>query len=314
MAQLDNFFANHIDIILEVIFITIGLQLFYTAYRILQDPTNKTRIGSALFWAILSITFIFGPYLPNIVNGIFVVILALLTLFKQVSVGSLAGSSEEVQEKRSEKFGNKIFIPVILLGVTALIVSMLFPSLSSAVVGFGALVSLIAIIVLVKPQANQVLEESDRMVQQVSTVGILPQLLAAIGGIFTAAGVGDVIASLITNIMPSDALLWGVIAYVLGMVIFTMIMGNAFAAFSVITVGIGMPFVIEAGADPAIAAALAMTAGFCGTLMTPMAGNFNALPAALLETKSEYSVIKEQVVFALVMIVVHIVLMYLWAF
>ena len=89
-----------------------------------------------------------------------------------------------------------------------------------------------------------------------------------------------------------------------------MVMGNAFAAFTVITLGIGVPFVFSLGADPIIAGALAMTAGFCWTLMTPMAGNFNALPVALLEMKSEFGVIKDQVPFAFIMIVVHVILMY----
>ena len=106
----------------------------------------------------------------------------------------------------------------------------------------------------------------------------------------------------------------GSIAYVLGMFIFTIIMGNAFAAFTVITAGIGIPFVLTQGADPVIAGALAMTAGYCGTLLTPMAGNFNILPVALLEIKDEYKVIKAQAPEALVLLVDHIVLMYFWAF
>ncbi len=52
------------------------------------------------------------------------------------------------------------------------------------------------------------------------------------------------------------------------MAIFTAIMGNAFAAFSVITAGIGLPFVFAQGGDPVICSILALTAGFCGTLVT----------------------------------------------
>lgn len=37
-----------------------------------------------------------------------------------------------------------------------------------------------------------------------------------------------------------------------------------------------------------------MYAGYCGTLMTPMAANFNIVPAALLELKDKYQVIKVQ--------------------
>lgn len=139
-------------------------------------------------------------------------------------------------------------------------------------------------------------------------------MLAALGAIFTAAGVGDVIASIISGIVPDNSPLFGVIAYVLGMVIFTMVMGNAFAAFTVITAGIGIPFVFNLGGDPIVSSALAMTAGYCGTLMTPMAGNFNALPVALLEIKDEHAVVKDQIPVAIVMIILHIVLMYFMAF
>jgi uncharacterized membrane protein len=174
--------------------------------------------------------------------------------------------------------------------------------------------SLVLAMLIFKASPKLTLKESDRMVQQVGTVGILPQLLAALGVLFTTAGVGDVIADMISGFVPEGNRFVGVIAYVLGMVIFTMIMGNGFAAFTVITAGIGVPFVIAQGADPVIAGALAMTAGFCGTLMTPMAANFNALPAALLEMKNPNGVIKAQTPIALVLIVVHIALMYFWAF
>lgn len=93
-----------------------------------------------------------------------------------------------------------------------------------------------------------------------------------------------------------------------------MLMGNAFAAFTVITTSIGIPFVIAQGGDPIVAGALAMTGGFCGTLLTPMAANFNTLPVALLEMKQEFGVIKAQAPIALALIVIHIALMYFWAF
>jgi uncharacterized membrane protein len=99
------------------------------------------------------------------------------------------------------------------------------------------------------------------------------------------------------------------------MALFTMIMGNAFAAFAVITIGIGIPFVFSQGANPVIASALALTAGYCGTLMTPMAANFNIVPTAILEIDDKkYGLIKYQVPVALTMLVIHIILMYVWAF
>ncbi|SII57215.1 Protein of uncharacterised function (DUF979) [Mycobacteroides abscessus subsp. abscessus] len=125
---------------------------------------------------------------------------------------------------------------------------------------------------------------------------------------------GQVISKGISSFLPEGNHLIGAIAYILGMVLFTMLMGNAFAAFTVITASIGIPFVIAQGGDPIVAGALAMTGGFCGTLLTPMAANFNTLPVALLEMKQEFGVIKAQAPIALALIVIHIALMYFWAF
>ncbi len=152
------------------------------------------------------------------------------------------------------------------------------------------------------------------MIQQVGPSSILPQLLGALGTVFTAAGVGEVISSGISSIIPEGNILFGVIAYCLGMAVFTIIMGNAFAAFAVITAGIGIPFVFSQGADPVIAGALALTAGYCGTLLTPMAANFNVVPAALLEMKDKNGVIKAQAPVAITLLIMHIVLMYFLAF
>ena len=196
------------------------------------------------------------------------------------------------------------------LAISSLVIAQIFPALSQSVLGIGALIGTVTLLFTIRRGPKTLLPESDRMIQQVSTTGILPQLLGALGTVFTAAGVGDVVSGLVQGVIPAESRFWGVLVYVLGMVLFTMVMGNAFAAFTVITLGIGVPFVFSLGADPIIAGALAMTAGFCGTLMTPMAGNFNALPVALLEMKSEFGVIKDQVPFALIMIVVHVVLMY----
>jgi uncharacterized membrane protein len=57
-----------------------------------------------------------------------------------------------------------------------------------------------------------------------------------------------------------------------------------------------------------------MLAGFCGTLMTPMAANFNLVPASLLELKDQYGVIRAQVATAVPMLALNILLIYFVAF
>ena len=115
--------------------------------------------------------------------------------------------------------------------------------------------------------------------------------------------------------VPETSQLATVMAYCMGMAIFTMIMGNAFAAFAVITAGIGLPMVIIGhGGDPAIVGVLGMLSGYCGTLLTPMAANFNVVPAALLELDDKYHVVKLQAAPALLMLAINITLMYTLAF
>ncbi|HEL1584149.1 TPA: DUF979 domain-containing protein [Streptococcus suis] len=300
--------------ILEIAYVVIGLQFCHTAYRSFLDKVNNSRYGTGLFWGILGVIFLAGTYLPPVVTGILVVVLAMLTLFKQVKIGTLEPLDEAATEKSASKLGFSIFLPVIALAVVAFLVAQLFPELSRIALVVAAATGTILALVITRAHPKELLVENNRMVQLTSTSSILPQLLAALGAIFTLAGVGDVVANLISGLVPDGSRFFGVVAYVLGMVIFTMIMGNAFAAFTLITAGIGMPFVFSLGADPIIAGAFAMTAGYCGTLLTPMAANFNALPAALLEMKDPNGVIKAQAPVALTMILVHIALMYFLAF
>lgn len=304
-------FVNNL---LEFFFILVGLLLGYVALKVAMDKTNPSRIGTALFWLLLGIVFAIGNFIPSAISGAILLVVGVLTLTNQVKVGHIKEVKEEEAQVSSKRLGNLVFVPVITLAVVAVGIAQFTPLGGQAGIGIGAVVSLIVAMIITKSSPKEALEDGNRMVQQVGAVGFLPQLLAALGVIFTAAGVGDVIANAISGVIPQGNPLIGVIAYSFGMVIFTMIMGNAFAAFTVITAGIGIPFVISQGGDPAVAGALAMTVGFCGTLMTPMAANFNALPVALLEMKDDNGVIKEQIPMALIMIVFHIILMYFWAF
>ena len=208
----------------------------------------------------------------------------------------------------------KIFIPSIIIALVALLIAQFTAISGVAAVGIAAIIALIATFLITKATTSEFLEDSNRMFQSVGATAILPQLLAALGALFTAAGVGDVISSMISSVIPEGNILIGITAYCIGMALFTAIMGNGFAAFSVITVGIGVPFVFAQGGNPIVASALGMTAGFCGTLLTPMAANFNILPVALLEVKDKNAVIKAQSIFAIILLAIHIPLMYFLAF
>ena len=154
-----------------------------------------------------------------------------------------------------------------------------------------------------------------RLMDAVGWAGILPQMLASLGAVFAIAGVGDVVGRLMAGVIPDGSRLAAVLAYGLGMALFTMAMGNAFAAFPVMAAAIGMPLLIhQYHGDPAIVAAIGMLAGFCGTLMTPMAANFNVVPAALLDLPDRNAVVKAQVGTALPLLAINIALIYFLAF
>jgi len=141
---------------------------------------------------------------------------------------------------------------------------------------------------------------------------ILPPFLASLGTIFTASKIGDLIAAGIHKVIPGENLFLLIVANCLGMALFTMVMGNSFAAFPVITAGVLVPLIVRPfGVDPAMAAIITLTAGSTGTLMTPMAANFNIVPTALLDMRDQYGVIKFQAPFALTIWTCHIIVMWL---
>lgn len=303
-----------VDILLEGIYILAGLVLLMTAFTAFRDEGHPKRIGTTVFWTILGLIFIFGKYVPSVLIGSLLLFMGVLTATKQVTFGTLKNSTEEFREKKAKEIGNKIFIPALAIAVVAFGVAQ-FTELGGLVgLGFGAIIATILALVTTKTNPKYISHDGSRLLQQVGSASILPQLLAALGALFNAAGVGEVISNGISGIIPEGNILAGVIAYCVGMALFTMIMGNAFAAFAVITAGVGLPFVFAQGADPAIAGVLALTAGYCGTLMTPMAANFNIVPAAILETKSKNRVIISQIPVALTTLVIHVVLMYTLAF
>ena len=296
------------NILLEIFYTLIGLYMASTMIFTLKDKNHKTRIGTSLFWGIISAIFIFGKIIPP------VIVIAFLSAFKQINIGTLKQLDSTFTQLKAEKLGLKIFVPSLAIAIIAMLIAT-FTDLSGTVaIGISSTIALLLTFILTKATPTQYVEDSNRMFQSVGVFSILPQLLASLGALFTAAGVGDVISGMISGVIPEGNALAGVIAYCVGMALFTAIMGNGFAAFSVITVGIGVPFVFAQGGDPVVCSALALTAGFCGTLLTPMAANFNMLPAALLETRDKNVVIKAQAPFAIALLIIHIVLMYTLGF
>jgi uncharacterized membrane protein len=305
---------------------------FFAALALLSilDQANARRLRNAAFYALLALSFWAGHALGDLGNGLLalgLVVIAVLGLGQ----GKPPTTTQEERRASAEKRGNALFLPALIIPAVALagtlivqhtewgglIIQDQHKTLVSLVL--GVLIAITVLMVWLKPPLLAPLQEGRRLMDSVGWAAILPQMLAALGAVFLAAGVGDQVGAIFSEYIPLDTRTIAVAAYCIGMALFTILMGNAFAAFPVMTAAVGLPFVInELGGDPARVCAIGMLAGFCGTLMTPMAANFNVVPANLLELPDRNAalngVIRAQIPTALPLILANIVLMRFLAF
>lgn len=304
--------------------------LVFAAFAVLSalDRNNSKRFGNAAFWALVATSFLAGDHLGDLGNGVLVLGLAGIAGLGLLGRGQPVTTTPEERRVLSDRFGEKLFVPALTLPIVVAFGVLVLKPLEfggqplldpkQATLLSLALAAIIAVAVgllLLRQPIMSPLQEGRRLMDTVGWAALLPQMLAALGAVFALAGVGDLIGQLVTQWIPMDARLTAVAVYCLGMAGFTIIMGNAFAAFPVMTAGIGLPILItQFGGDPAVVCSIGMLSGFCGTLMTPLAANFNLVPAALLELPDRYAVIRAQIPTALPLLSANLVLMYVLAF
>jgi uncharacterized membrane protein len=293
-----------------------------------RNSGNRKRWGNAAFWSLLAISFWFGDLLGDIANGILVLALVALAGLHLMGRGPAGSTTPEERLSFSKRYGNKLFLPALIIPFTAFLGTLLFnytvmknsglidpKSVTLVLLGVGVIVALIVCYAWLRPPVMAPIDEGGRLADAIGWALALPQMLAALGVVFAQAGVGTTIGTIAGHIIPSGSIFLAVLLYALGMVVFTMIMGNAFAAFPVMVAAIGFPILIQQdGGRAAVIGAVGMLAGYCGTLMTPMAANFNIVPAALLELKSQYGVVKVQVATAIPLLIVNILILYIAGF
>jgi uncharacterized membrane protein len=307
---------------LETVYVIAGIVLLIFAVMTFQDKTNPHRLASGVFWLLLAIAFTFGSKMPHWLTGILVLLMVAIDGVGRVGKGQHDEAPKEQQAEQALRLKNKIFWPVIAIPLVTFAFALafrLFGFDSNAVnraalvgLGIGGVVAMILALQITGGTTKTMFNEGRRINDAMGSLSLLPQLLASLGVIFTAAKIGDLIAGGIQYIIPENNLFLLVLANCIGMTVFTMVMGNSFAAFPVIASGVLVPLIVKPfGVDPAMVAIITLTAGSSGTLMTPMAANFNIVPTALLNMKEQYGVIKFQLPFALAIWTMHVLLM--WA-
>jgi uncharacterized membrane protein len=307
---------------LRAIYLLTGLFLLGVSVRHLT-AAHPRRWTSAAFWGLLAFAFLAGDRVPATLMGGVVLLLALLAGFGGVRATPSGPVDAAELRGESNRLGNRIFLPALaipaltlvgVLGLKRIVVAgrpLLDPSNATLVsLGLACVFALALALRTTGGKLSSAMAEGGRLADAIGWAAILPLYLATLGAVFAKAGVGEAVASILTRALPLGSPTMAVLAYGLGMAVFTIIMGNAFAAFPVITAGIGLPVLVGVHhANPAAMAALGMLTGYCGTLLTPMAANYNLVPAALLELHDPHAVIKAQVPTALALFVTNLVLM-----
>ncbi|MBB5392195.1 MULTISPECIES: DUF979 domain-containing protein [unclassified Herbaspirillum] len=318
------------------IYYLIGFIVMLLVGMTLRDKGNPKRYTTALFWFLFGAVFLFGDLLVENLGksmayriiGATVIIISLIAGTGLLSMGTYASTTHEERVASAKRLGNWLFFPAVLIPVITVACTVLLKGVSVgevflldqkqltlAALCVACICALLAGWALTGGTPLQAVRQSRRLVDSIGWAAILPLMLAMLGGVFVAAKTGNSVQQVVSLFVNPDNRFLVVVIYCVGMALFTMVMGNAFAAFPVMSAGIALPFLILGHhADPAPLVAIGMYSGYCGTLMTPMAANYNIVPAALLELKNKYQVIKVQIPTALTLLTVNVFLMYFLAF
>lgn len=313
---------------IQHLYILVGLILAITAVMTLADRQHPKRYTSALFWGLYSLVFLVGDKLPPALVGVGAIAMAVIAGMRGVGAGKHNEPTPAQYEASARRLGNKLFMPALAIPLVTVIGTVLVskvkigdaflldPKNTTLVsLGVGCVAALALACWLTRETPVQGMRESRRLTDALGWAVVLPQMLGMLGLVFSDAGVGKAVAYITTSYINMDIRFVAVAVYVLGMALFTIIMGNGFAAFPVMTGGVGVPVLVGVyHGDPAVMAAIGMFSGYCGTLMTPMAANFNIVPAALLELPDKNAVIRVQIPTAATLLVVNIFLMYFLMF
>jgi uncharacterized membrane protein len=309
---------------LDYFYWLLGAVLALIALLTVADRSNPRRYTTALFWALYAMIYLAGEVLPPELAGLAMVVMALLAGLGGVRMGAPKTPSESERRSNAQRLGHKLFVPALVIPAVTMAGATLLKdvkfgglflldqkNLTLAALGCASVAAVAVACIMLRATPMQAAREQRRLVDAMGWAIVLPHMLAVLGLLFTEAGVGKAVAHVSTAYINMDWKLVAVAVYCGGMALFTVIMGNGFAAFPVMAGGVGIPVLVGVyHANPAVMAAIGMFSGYCGTLMTPMAANFNLVPVALLGLPDKHAVIKAQIPTALPLLGANILLLY----
>ena len=299
--------------------------VFFAAFALatLVDRHHPRRWINGAFYALIAVAFAGGSYLSDFANGVLALGIIAIGGSGRLGRGRPFTTSDAEREAGAVRHRSWLLLPALIVPAFAFLGtivsehmtlsgnSLFAPGAATLIwLTIGILSGLATAMFLFRPPAIAPVTEGRRLLDTVGWVLVLPQMLAALGAVFTAAGVGTAMGTVFTSYLPLSHPLAAMIAFGLGMAALTMVMGNAFAAFPVMMTALGLPLIVgRFGGDVIALSAIGMLSGFCGTLLTPMAANYNLLPVGLLELRDRYAVIRWQAPTAVLLLAGNIALM-----
>src|SRR6185503_15509884 len=91
-----------------------------------RNGTNPKRWGNAAFWGLLAVSFWFGDLLGDIGNGVLVLALVGIAGAHLLGKGTKQSTSIEEREDLSGRYGNKLFLPALVIPFTAFVGTLAF--------------------------------------------------------------------------------------------------------------------------------------------------------------------------------------------
>src|SRR3712207_5610296 len=174
-----------------------------------SDRSNAKRFGNAAFWGLMALSLLGGDYLGDFGNGLLVLGLAGLAGFGFIGRSQPPTTGIEERQRWADRLGNKLFLPALIIPVTALVGTLVYNYTpvgdlgwieekrdTYVFLGLGVLLAIATLFVWLRPPALAPLQEGRRLIDAIGWAAVLPQMLAALGVLFAAAGVGTVIGEL----------------------------------------------------------------------------------------------------------------------
>lgn len=277
------------------------------------------------FWLVLALLFAGSPLIAPVWIGVGVLVCSGLA-YAAGSERLTEAQAKEIEAESAEhsmRWGRRLLLPAVALPVVTVILTLVLRYLHEEkrlifnasdaplyALTFGAVGVLLFACGLLRAPPHRSLAHGARTLNQIGWPVILPAMLAILGAIYAKSGVGTALTAQLDGVFPVGNPYACLLLFGLAMPLLTMLLGNAFAAFPVVMAAVGYPLVIQLHhGDPLPLAAIGMLCGYCGTLLTPLAANFNLVPAVLLELDNPNAVIWAQLPTALWLLSGNLVLL-----